>query len=162
MKHDAFVELDHSAPSSIKPITLHFEGKRLFTGETDGSSFPNGGLRNTHTAAGFTSWDRSSSPWVYKDTLYIPCVLVSHYGDALDEKTPLLRASDALNRESLRLMKHTGFEVDSTKVTVNMGCEQEFFVVDREMFMSGELKLYMDRRRMPWPRSATEVLWQSS
>jgi glutamine synthetase len=135
MKHDAFVELDHAAPSAIKPITLHFEGKRLFTGETDGSSFPNGGLRNTHTAAGFTSWDRSSSPWVYKDTLYIPCVLVSHYGDALDEKTPLLRASDALNRESLRLMQHTGFEVDSTKVTVNMGCEQEFFVVDREMFM---------------------------
>ena len=55
MKHDSFVELDHGAPSAIKPIILHFEGKRLFTGETDGSSFPNGGLRATHTAAGFTS-----------------------------------------------------------------------------------------------------------
>lgn len=124
MKHDAFVELDHGAPSAIKPIVLSFEGKRLFTGETDGSSFPNGGLRATHTAAGFTSWDRSSAPWVYLDSLYIPCVLVSHYGDAIDEKTPLLRASDAIQRESLRLMQHTGFETESTKVTINMGCEQ--------------------------------------
>ena len=161
MKHDAFVELDHGAPSAIKPIVLSFEGKRLFTGETDGSSFPNGDLRATHTAAGFTSWDRSSAPWVYLDSLYIPCVLVSHYGDAIDEKTPLLRASDAIEREALRLMQHTGFETDSTAVTINMGCEQgkaqpssqsasfcyltqpvctcsrrsEFFVIDREMYM---------------------------
>jgi len=135
MKHDSFVELDHGAPSAIKPIVLSFEGKRMFTGETDGSSFPNGGLRATHTAAGFTSWDRSSAPWVYGDTLYIPCVLVSHYGHALDEKTPLLRSSDAICRESRRLMQHTEFEAESTKVTINMGCEQEFFVIDREMYM---------------------------
>ena len=135
MKHDSFVELDHGAPSAIKPIILHFEGKRLFTGETDGSSFPNGELRATHTAAGFTSWDRASAPWVYLDSLYIPCVLVSHYGDALDEKTPLLRASDAISKEAIRLMQYTGFETDSTNVTINMGCEQEFFVIDREMYL---------------------------
>jgi glutamine synthetase len=156
MKHDSFVDLDHGHPQRLKPITVQFGGGKLFTGETDGSSFPNGGLRATHTAAGFTSWDRTSPPWVYRGVLFIPCVLVSHYGKALDEKTPLLRSSDRISEQSLRLLKHTGFATDSQFVTINMGCEQgsrfsqmcdtilggplrlffstEFFIIDREMY----------------------------
>eukprot|EP01051_Picozoa_sp_SAG22_P013743 SAG22_NODE_1576_length_4074_cov_3.474717_2_plen_360_part_00 len=124
MKHDAFVELNYGSKDRLKPITVEFAGSRLFTGETDGSSFPNGGLRQTNAAAGFTSWDRTSPPWTYRGVLYIPCVLVSHLGHALDEKTPLLRSSDSIDYWSCELLKLTEFEAESERVTINMGCEQ--------------------------------------
>ena len=87
---------------SGKPI-WKFEGKNLLKGETDGSSYPNGGLRATHRAGGYLSVDTTSPIFLRGDTVFVPSCLVSYYGHALDEKTPLLRASDALSREGVRL-----------------------------------------------------------
>jgi glutamine synthetase len=94
MKHDAFIDPDWGAPGipGLKPFKATMPKGRLFTGETDGSSFPNGGLRVTHQAAAFTSWDRGSPPFIYNGTCFIPCAFVTHYGSALDDKTPLLRS----------------------------------------------------------------------
>ena len=92
MKHDAFIDLDWGFDGLVPPMVPKMPKGRLFNGETDGSSFPNGGLRVTHAAAAFTSWDRGSPPFIHEGTVYIPCSFVSHYGKALDEKTPLLRS----------------------------------------------------------------------
>jgi len=99
MKHDAFINPDWGAPDvpGLKPFKAEMPSGRLFTGETDGSSFPNGGLRITHQAAAFTSWDRGSPPMIYDGTCYIPCAFVSHYGAALDDKTPLLRSNGKIH-----------------------------------------------------------------
>ena len=107
---------------------------RLYTGETDGSSFPNGGLRATHTAAAFTSWDRSSPCYVYDKVLRVPCAFVTHYGRAIDDKTPLLRSQDAVAREGLRLLKACGVEKEATTMHAYLGWEQEFFVVSAELY----------------------------
>jgi len=109
-----------------------FEGKSLLKGETDGSSFPNGGMRATHTAGGYTILDPTSHIFLRGDTVYIPTVFVSFYGDALDEKTPLLRAMNAVSREGTRLLKHLGIEANSLQP--NIGLEQEFFLVPRDAF----------------------------
>ena len=111
-----------------------FPSGRLYTGETDGSSFPNGGLRATHTAAAFTSWDRSSPCFVYDKVLRIPCAFVTHYGRAIDDKTPLLRSQDAVAREGLRLLKACGVEKEATTMYAYLGWEQEFFVVSAELY----------------------------
>merc|ERR1711871_855052 len=134
MKHDSFVDLDFSDASVIKPMTTGFSGSQLFFNETDGSSFPNGGLRATHTAAAYNSWDRVSPCFAYGDTLYIPSAFVAWTGAALDHKTPLLRSEQAINKEGMRLLKHLG-DSDATQVVANVGWEQEFFVVDREMYL---------------------------
>merc|ERR1711871_1228893 len=133
-KHDSFVDLDFSDPSVVKPMTVGFSGSQLFFNETDGSSFPNGGLRATHTAAAYNSWDRISPCFAYGDTLYIPSAFVAWTGAALDHKTPLLRSEQAINKEGMRLLKHLG-DSDATQVVANVGWEQEFFVVDREMYL---------------------------
>merc|ERR1719163_1178152 len=93
MKYDAFVDLVWSSPSANKPFEEAFPAERLFVGETDGSSFPNGGLRVTHRAAAFTTWDRGSPPVVLGDTLLIPCAFLTQLGTSIDDKTPLLRSS---------------------------------------------------------------------
>ena len=111
-----------------------FPSGRLYTGETDGSSFPNGGLRATHTAAAFTSWDRSSPCFVYDKVLRIPCAFVTHYGRAIDDKTPLLRSQDAVAREGLRLLKACGVEKEASTMYAYLGWEQEFFVVSAELY----------------------------
>ena len=111
-----------------------FPSGRLYTGETDGSSFPNGGLRATHTAAAFTSWDRSSPCFVYDKVLRIPCAFVTHYGRAIDDKTPLLRSQDAVAREGLRLLKACGVEEEATTMYAYLGWEQEFFVVSADLY----------------------------
>merc|ERR1711871_935880 len=134
MKFDSFVDLDFSDPSVVKPMTVGFSGSQLFFNETDGSSFPNGGLRATHTAAAYNSWDRISPCFAYGDTLYIPSAFVAWTGAALDHKTPLLRSEQAINKEGMRLLKHLG-DSDATQVVANVGWEQEFFVVDREMYL---------------------------
>ena len=161
MKCDAFIDLDWSSDAANKPFkTLfpsgpllcrnqpvrrvrfsadapqHFDihTGRLYTGETDGSSFPNGGLRATHTAAAFTSWDRSSPCYVYDKVLRIPCAFVTHYGRAIDDKTPLLRSQDAVAREGLRLLKACGVEKEATTMYAYLGWEQEFFVVSAELY----------------------------
>jgi len=109
-----------------------FKGKELLKGETDGSSYPSGGMRATHTAGGYTVLDPSSPIFLRGDTIYIPTVFVSFYGDALDEKTPLLRAMQAVSNEGVRLLKHLG--VSAAAVYPNIGLEQEFFLIPREAF----------------------------
>lgn len=110
-----------------------FKGKNILKGETDGSSYPNGGLRATHRAGGYLSVDPTSPIFLRGDTIFIPSCLVSYYGHALDEKTPLLRASDALSREGTRLLKLLGYNVNS--IYANIGLEQEIFLIPREAFL---------------------------
>jgi len=114
-----------------KPV-WDFKGKNILKGETDGSSYPNGGLRATHRAGGYLTVDTTSPIFLRGDTVFIPAALVSYYGHALDEKTPLLRASDAMSREGTRLLKLMGYNVNSLQS--NIGLEQEFFFVPRAHF----------------------------
>lgn len=109
-----------------------FKGKNLLKGETDGSSYPNGGLRATHRAGGYLAVDATSPIFLRGDTIFIPSCLVSYYGHALDEKTPLLRATDALSREGVRLLRLLGYNVNSLRP--NIGLEQEFFFVPRDSY----------------------------
>ena len=111
-----------------------FKGKNILKGETDGSSYPNGGLRATHRAGGYLSVDPTSPIFLRGDTIFIPACLSSYYGQALDEKTPLLRASDALSKEGARLLNLLGFKGVKT-LSANIGLEQEFFFVPREQFL---------------------------
>ena len=135
VKHDSFIDIDYGDTRAVKKVELaDFSGGKLFVGETDGSSFPNGGMRATHTAAAFVSWDRTSPPFIRNDTLYIPSVFVSHYGKALDQKTPLLRSMRAVDESGKRLLHNLG-DKDVGKVMANVGCEQEFFLVDKENFL---------------------------
>jgi glutamine synthetase len=129
-KHDSFLKRsgDH--------VISSFSGKMLTQGEPDGSSLPSGGLRDTHEARGYTIWDPSSPPFLIDhgmgSTLYVPSVFVSWRGDPLDEKTPLLRSTEAMNREALRLLEAAGLgSADEHQyVQSNAGIEQEFFLVD--------------------------------
>ena len=107
-------------------------GKDLLKGETDGSSYPNGGLRATHTAGGYLTPDPTSPMFLRGDTVFIPSCFVSYHGHALDEKTPLLRASDALSREGSRLLALLGYEVDGLQA--NIGLEQELFLIPRAAY----------------------------
>jgi glutamine synthetase len=110
-----------------------FKGKNLLQGETDGSSYPNGGLRGTHAAGGYLSIDPTSPIFLRGDTVFIPACLVSYYGHALDEKTPLLRANDALSREGKRLLSKLGVETTGLKAMI--GLEQEIFLIPREAYL---------------------------
>jgi len=111
-----------------------FDGKDLVIGETDGSSYPNGGLRATHTAGGYLTIDISSPIFLRGDTIFIPAAFVSYYGHSLDEKTPLLRANCALNKHASRLLEHLGLNMTSRSVVSNIGLEQEFFLIPRDQF----------------------------
>lgn len=135
LKHDAFLNIDFKSKDSVKPLkTGNFSGDQLFKGETDGSSFPNGGLRCTHEAGAWTSWDRTSPPCIVDDCLLIPCTLISQNGQALDEKIPLLRSNDAVHRESLRLLRLLGNK-EAKKIIPVVGPEQEFFIIDRDLYL---------------------------
>lgn len=134
LKQDTFIDLEWSSLEGNKPFEATFPAERIFAGETDGSSFPNGGLRVTHAAAAFTTWDRSSPMFVYDKCLRIPSAFVTQKGDAIDEKTILLRSSDAVNREGLRLLKNTGLAADATCIHSYLGWEQEFFVVSDKLY----------------------------
>eukprot|EP00928_Gymnodinium_smaydae_P012284 TRINITY_DN14462_c0_g1_i1.p1 TRINITY_DN14462_c0_g1~~TRINITY_DN14462_c0_g1_i1.p1 ORF type:complete len:396 (-),score=90.23 TRINITY_DN14462_c0_g1_i1:912-2099(-) len=129
-KMDYFVDLEWSSKYPNKPFKQCFPADRLFQGETDGSSFPNGGLRVTHSAAAFTTWDRSSPPMVVDKVLRIPCSFVTHFGMCIDDKTPLLRSHDAVQREGLRLLKAMGFCRNAKAMYSYLGWEQEFFIID--------------------------------
>ena len=109
--------------SKTNELKYDFDGGDLVKGETDGSSYPNGGLRATHTAGGYLAIDTSSPIFLRGDTIFIPSVFVSYYGMALDEKTPLLRANDALSSNGKRLLKCLGLECSGLKA--NIGLEQE-------------------------------------
>ncbi|GMI34468.1 hypothetical protein TrCOL_g13153 [Triparma columacea] len=114
-------------------IKWDFKGKDLVKGETDGSSFPNGGLRATHTAGGYLAVDTSSNIFLRGDTIFIPSAFVSYYGAALDEKTPLLRANEALNTQGKRLLSLLGYDVE--EIVANIGLEQEIFLVPRDQYL---------------------------
>lgn len=138
LKNDAFIDYDFGGDGqfsgTIKDIVVDFSGSRLFMSETDGSSFPNGGLRQTHRAAAFMAWDRMSSPFIRGTTMYLPSAFVTHNGEALDDKTPLLRSQAAINEEGLRLMANLKYDAPK-KVVANVGWEQEFFLVDRDAYI---------------------------
>jgi len=134
LKYDTLIDLDFSSPESNKPMSAQLPFQRLFQGETDGSSFPNGGLRATHTAAAFTSWDRSSPPFMHGTTLRIPCSFVTHLGKCIDDKTPLLRSQDAVSKQGLRLLKALGLASDAKCLHSYLGWEQEFFVISADLY----------------------------
>ncbi len=127
-KHDAFLSFDKEGHA-----IMEFSGKELIKGESDASSFPSGGLRATFEARGYTAWDCTSPAFVKDKTLYIPTVFCSYTGEALDKKTPLLRSMEALNKQALRVLRHLG-DNTSTKVTTTVGPEQEYFLIDRELY----------------------------
>ncbi len=133
-KHDSFI----TAPMDSGRVLMSFSGKELIKGETDASSFPSGGLRATFEARGYTAWDCTSPAFVRKDaggaTLCIPTAFCSYTGEALDQKTPLLRSMEAVGEQSLRLIKLFGNN-GSKKVTPSVGPEQEYFLVDREKYL---------------------------
>ncbi|WP_026624057.1 glutamine synthetase III [Eggerthia catenaformis] len=134
-KHDAFLE-----PSDGGAV-LEFSGKTLRKGEPDASSFPSGGIRSTFEARGYTSWDCTSSAFVRNGSLYIPTLFCSYTGDALDEKTPLLRSCDALEKSALRLLPKLGLD-DVKHVKATVGAEQEYFLVPDEYYQKRmDLKL---------------------
>ncbi len=132
-KHDAFI----STPMENGRILMTFSGKELIKGEPDASSFPSGGLRATFEARGYTTWDCTSPAFVRHDaagaTLCIPTAFCSYTGEALDQKTPLLRSMEAVNEQSLRLIRLFGNKT-SRRVTPSVGAEQEYFLIDKDMY----------------------------
>ena len=143
-KHDSFV----SAPLPSGKVLMSFSGKELIQGEPDASSFPSGGLRATFEARGYTAWDCTSPAFVRQDaggaTLCIPTAFCSYTGEALDQKTPLLRSMEAINKEALRLLRLFG-NTTSKKVTPSVGAEQEYFLVDAEKFEQRKDLIYTGR-----------------
>eukprot|EP00585_Thalassiosira_rotula_P013231 CAMPEP_0196130474 /NCGR_PEP_ID=MMETSP0910-20130528/828_1 /TAXON_ID=49265 /ORGANISM="Thalassiosira rotula, Strain GSO102" /LENGTH=720 /DNA_ID=CAMNT_0041389783 /DNA_START=79 /DNA_END=2241 /DNA_ORIENTATION=- len=119
---------------STNDVEFDFDGDMLIKGETDGSSYPNGGLRATHTAGGYLALDTSSPIFLRGDTVFIPSAFVSYYGAALDEKTPLLRSNAAVSKHGKRLMAHLGLDIGDRDVVSNIGLEQEFFLVPRDQY----------------------------
>ncbi len=126
-KHDSFI-----APSPDGGIIMDFSGKELIKGEPDASSFPSGGLRATFEARGYTAWDPTSYAFIKDHTLCIPTAFCSYSGEALDKKTPLLRSMQALDRQACRILKLFGHEARYVRTSV--GPEQEYFLIDQEMF----------------------------
>ena len=135
-KHDAFI----STPSEEGKVLMEFSGKALIKGESDASSFPSGGLRATFEARGYTAWDPTSPAFIKKDAtgtgaiLYIPTAFCSYTGEALDQKTPLLRSMEAIDKQAMRLIRLFG-NTNSQKVTPSVGAEQEYFLVDRDKYL---------------------------
>lgn len=143
-KHDSFI----SAPLENGKILMSFSGKELIKGEPDASSFPSGGLRATFEARGYTAWDCTSPAFVRHDaagaTLCIPTAFCSYTGEALDQKTPLLRSMEAINEQSIRLLRLFG-NTTSRKVIPSVGPEQEYFLVDAEKFFQRKDLIYTGR-----------------
>ena len=127
-KHDSFI-----SPAPDGRVIMEFSGKELIKGEPDASSFPSGGIRATFEARGYTAWDPTSYAFIKGKTLCIPTAFCSYGGEALDKKTPLLRSMEALNKQALRILKLFG-NTDVKCVRTSVGPEQEYFLVDREMF----------------------------
>ena len=143
-KHDSFI----SAPLESGKVLMSFSGKELIKGEPDASSFPSGGLRATFEARGYTAWDCTSPAFVRHDaagaTLCIPTAFCSYTGEALDQKTPLLRSMEAINEQALRLIRLFG-NTTSLKVTPSVGPEQEYFLVDAKKFQERKDLIYTGR-----------------
>ena len=143
-KHDSFV----SHPDAEGKMLMEFSGKELIKGEPDASSFPSGGLRATFEARGYTAWD-ITSPAFLKESgcgviLCIPTAFCSYTGEALDKKTPLLRSMEALSEQALRIVKLFGNK-EATKVTASVGPEQEYFLVDKDLYMQRKDLMFAGR-----------------
>ena len=143
-KHDSFI----TAPREDGTILMELSGKELIQGEPDASSFPSGGLRATFMARGYTAWDCTSPAYVRKDAagaiLCIPTAFCSYTGEALDKKTPLLRSMQAINEQSLRLLRLFG-NTTSKKVTPSVGPEQEYFLVDKKKYLQRKDLIFTGR-----------------
>ncbi|WP_154888930.1 glutamine synthetase III [Longibaculum muris] len=138
-KHDGFINVNGKGK-----VILEFSGKELIKGEPDASSFPNGGLRATFEARGYTAWDPTSYAFIKNNVLCIPTAFCSYSGHALDKKTPLLRSMEAVNKQALRILKLFGNEtVKSVKTTV--GPEQEYFLVDKKFYEQRKDLIYTGR-----------------
>ena len=138
-KHDSFV-----LPSGDGGVIMEFSGKELVRGEPDASSFPSGGLRATFEARGYTAWDPTSYAFIKENVLCIPTAFCSYGGEALDKKTPLLRSAEALNREGLRIVRLFGLN-DVGHIITNVGPEQEYFLIDKEVFHRRQDLMYTGR-----------------
>ena len=130
-KHDSFIE-----PVGGDEVIMQLTGKSLIVGEPDASSFPSGGSRETSAARGYTAWDPTSPAFVKENTLYIPTIFVSYTGETLDKKAPLLKSMTAIDRETKRILKL--FNIDCAKVNATVGPEQEYFLVDKEVYEKRE------------------------
>ncbi|MCI8465962.1 MAG: glutamine synthetase type III [Lachnospiraceae bacterium] len=143
-KHDSFV----TNPDAEGHMLMEFSGKELIKGEPDASSFPSGGLRATFEARGYTAWDCTSPAFIKKDAtgaiLCIPTAFCSYKGEALDKKTPLLRSLEALSEQALRIVRLFG-NTKATRVTASVGPEQEYFLVDRELYLQRKDLIYAGR-----------------
>jgi len=143
-KHDAFV----TNPDADGKMIMKFSGKELIKGEPDASSFPSGGLRATFEARGYTAWDCTSPAFLKEDAagtiLCIPTAFCSYKGEALDEKTPLLRSMEAINEQALRIVRLFG-NTEATKVTPSVGAEQEYFLVDKQNYLKREDLMFAGR-----------------
>ena len=137
-KHDSFI-----SPTDDGGVIMRFSGKELIKGEPDASSFPSGGIRATFEARGYTAWDPTSNAFIKDGTLCIPTAFMSYTGEVLDKKTPLLRSMNALSREATRLCKLFGMNAE--KVNVTVGAEQEYFLVDRDMYYKRKDLIYTGR-----------------
>jgi len=143
-KHDSFI----SAPLESGKVLMSFSGKELIKGETDGSSFPSGGIRATFEARGYTAWDCTSPAFVRQDAagaiLCIPTAFCSYMGEALDQKTPLLRSMEALNEQTMRLLRLFGNNT-AKRAIPSVGAEQEYFIIDRENYLQRKDLMYTGR-----------------
>ncbi len=138
-KHDSFI-----SPTDNGTVIMEFSGKELIKGEPDASSFPSGGLRATFEARGYTAWDPTSPAFVKDGTLYIPTVFCSYGGQTLDTKTPLLRSMEELNREALRILRLFG-DRTTNSVSTTVGPEQEYFLIDKELYFKRKDLLFTGR-----------------
>ena len=138
-KHDAFL-----APTDEGGAIMEFSGKVLIKGEPDASSFPNGGLRATFEARGYTAWDPASYAFVKDGSLYIPTAFCAYTGEALDTKTPLLRSMDAISREGMRILRLFG-DTESKRITTTVGAEQEYFLIKEKHFKARRDLYYCGR-----------------
>lgn len=138
-KHDSFI-----SPAGNGRVIMEFSGKELVRGEPDASSFPSGGLRATFEARGYTVWDTTSYAFIKDSTLCIPTAFCSYSGEALDKKTPLLRSMEALDKQALRILRLFGNE-SVTRVITTVGPEQEYFLIDKEIFLKRPDLVYTGR-----------------
>jgi len=138
-KHDSFI-----SPTPEGRVIMEFSGKELIKGEPDASSFPSGGLRATFEARGYTAWDCTSPAFVRDGILYIPTAFCSYTGEALDKKTPLLRSMEALSKQAIRVLRLFG-NTSSTRVITTVGPEQEYFLIDKELYDKRKDLIYTGR-----------------
>ena len=144
-KHDSFI-----SPTGDGQVIMDFSGKELVKGEPDASSFPSGGLRATFEARGYTAWDPTSPAFIKDGTLYIPTAFCSYSGEALDKKTPLLRSMETLNKEAVKMLHILG-NTDVKHVTTTVGPEQEYFLVDKELYKARKDLVFCGRTLLGAP-----------